>query len=196
MLARDRDPCGVGPEGVGRGAGTSVRAEAPLLVGVIVAGGGTPELAILPALAGAGAVRLPQEGEGEDARVALGVAADHRCVCSAVSVGLALAMPAEPETAPEALGSPRCAPGLRTSHPAHPFPARTSVGTEAVFLVLVKAGGSGTPAVAVGAPVRGAAVVGGAIEDEGEDARGPVTVATVGVEDCRVRRGESGPQHP
>lgn len=94
----------VGPEGAGKGADTSVRAEAPLLVSVVVAGGGTPELAVLPALAGAGAVGLPQEGEGEDARVPLGVAADHRCVCSAVSVGLALApghasrTPGQPKT--------------------------------------------------------------------------------------------------
>lgn len=70
---------------------TSVRAEAPLLVGVIVAGGGTPELAILPALAGAGTVGLSQEGEGEDTRVSLGVAANHRRVCSKVSVRLSLA---------------------------------------------------------------------------------------------------------
>lgn len=182
---------GVGKEGVGRGAGTSVWAEAPLLVSVVVAGGGTPELAVLPALAGAGAVGLPQEGEGEDARVPLGVAADHRRVCSAASVELAPA----PRTAPRPLRCPPCPPRLGTSLPTCPLPARTSVGAEAVFLVLVEVGSGGTPAVAVGAPVCGAGVVGGAIKDEGEDAGGPITVAAVGVEDCRARRGEDGPRH-
>jgi len=99
----------------------------------------------------------------------------------------------DPGTAPRPLGCPGCAPRLGTGHPARPLPPRTSVGAEAVFLVLIEVGGGGTPAVAVGAPVRGAGVVGGAVEDEGEDAGGPVAVAAVGVEHCGVRRGEDGP---
>lgn len=169
---------GVGPssaqEGTGRRAGTSVRAEAPLLVRVVVAGGGTPELPVLPALAGAGAVGLPQEGEGEDAGVPLGVAADHRCVCNAASEGLT---PAPQVPTPQHSWGPGSPTG-----PLCPHPARTSVGAEAVLLVLVEVGSGRAPAVAIGAPVRGAGVVGGAIEDEGEDAGGPVAVATVGVE--------------
>lgn len=186
----------VGPEG----ASTSVWAEAPLLVGVIVAGGGTPELAILPALAGAGAVGLPEEGEGEDTRISLGVATNHRRVCSAASVGLALtpAHPARPRTAPGPLRCP-ISWGLPTPHslpPQSPFFAHTSVGAEAILLVLVKVGSGGTPAVAIGAPVRGAGIVGGAIKDEGEDTGGPITVATGGVEDCGVRRGGGWPRAP
>lgn len=159
--------------GHGQGAGTSVRAEAPLLVSVVVAGGGTPELPVLPALAGAGAVGLPQEGEGEDAGVPLGVAADHRCVCNAASEGLT---PAPQVSTPQHSWGPASPTG-----PLCPHPARTSVGAEAVFLVLVEVGGGRAPAVAIGAPVRGAGVIGSAVEDEGEDAGGPVAVATVGV---------------
>lgn len=128
---------GVGPEGAGRGAGTSVRAEAPLLVGVVVAGGGTPELAVLPALAGAGAVGLPQEGEGEDARVPLGVAADHRRVCSAASAGLALA----PGRASRTPGQPRDPLGANPVHhgwgpatPCTPSPLTPRLGQKPYFL--------------------------------------------------------------
>lgn len=76
-----------------------------------------------------------------------------------------------------------------------PLPAGTSVGAEAIFLVLVEAGGGGTPAVAIGAPVCGAGIIGGALEDEGEDAGGSIAVATIGVEDCGVRESEEGPRH-
>lgn len=54
-----------------------VRAKAPLLVCIVVAGGGAPELPVAASLGGAAAVRLAQEFEGEGARVALGVPSNH-----------------------------------------------------------------------------------------------------------------------
>lgn len=67
----------------------------------------------------------------------------------------------------------------------HTFPQsqRTSIRAEAVFLVLVKVGGGRAPAVAVRAPIGGAALVGFAVEDKGENALVPVAVPVVGEED-------------
>lgn len=87
-----------------------------------------------------------------------------------------------------------CPPSVPS--PLHaPLPAGTSVGAEAVFLVLVEAGGGGTPAVAIGAPICGTGIVGGAIEDEGEDTGGSIAVATIGVENCGVRESEESARH-
>lgn len=80
---------------------------------------------------------------------------------------------------------PRCVPP-----PLHaPLPAGTSVGAEAVFLVLVVVGGGGTPGQPILAPLRGAPGVGAALEDEGEVAFGSVGIPVAGLHHCSKRGG-------
>lgn len=186
-----------------------VRAKAPLLVLIVVAGGGAPEFPIGASLRGAAAVRLAQELEGEGAGLALGVPSNHGRVWGG---GKGQPWPTAAATAEQnplklnvrrsglvwglcSCSPPLAMPGLRPSlstcipHAA-PRPERhmppsppTSIWAEAVFLVLVKVGGGRAPAVAVCAPIGGATLVGFALEDEGENALLPVAVPVVGEED-------------
>lgn len=82
VLAPGR-PCACAGSQAGSGGQvrTLVRTEAPLLVRIVVAGGGAPEPPVLAPLRGARAEGLAQEGEGEGAGLPLGVATNHSCVC-------------------------------------------------------------------------------------------------------------------
>lgn len=65
---------------------TSFRAEPEGFVCVVVVGGGTPAVAVIPALGGASVITLPLEGEGEFTRSALCVATQGEEHCN-INVG-------------------------------------------------------------------------------------------------------------
>lgn len=148
---------------------TSVGTQAPFLVLIIVSSGTAPQFAVSSALTGAGIILFALEDEREVAELSFGIPTDNTCICS---------WSQKNQWGQTGFDTLWCICSFTS-------PLHTSAGTEAIFLVLVKALCSGTPAVSVWTSLWGAAVVFLAQKCEREDTFLSIGISSKCVEHCQ-----------